>query len=144
MGTLLKGEGIDDRGFVQPDALPELLQTHGVFVLPSRYEPWGVVLAEALSGGLPVVCTEACGASVELVRPYFNGLTVATDDADALARGLRWMHEHVELLPSMGAAGRPIAAAFAATVWAARWGAMFEELTQPTANSMRERSDVPR
>jgi glycosyltransferase involved in cell wall biosynthesis len=128
LAHLLKADGIDDRGFVEPAALPAVLAEHGAFVLASRYEPWGVAIAEALCSGMPVICTEACGASVELVRPYFNGLTVATDDADALAGALRWAQEHESLLPAMGAAGPGIAAAFAASVWARRWREMFAEL----------------
>ncbi|MGH7178798.1 MAG: glycosyltransferase family 4 protein, partial [Tepidisphaeraceae bacterium] len=92
MGHVLQADGIEDRGFLQPSELPALLAEHGVFVMSSRYEPWGVAIAEALGAGTPVICTEACGASVELVRPYFNGLTVATDDPDALASALRWTH----------------------------------------------------
>ena len=136
LAQLLKGEGIDDRGFIQPAALPALLGEHGVFILASRYEPWGVAIAEALCTGMPVVCTEACGASVELVRPYFNGLTVATDDADALARGLRWMHDHAPLLPVLGAAAPATASAFSATMWSRRWHAMFQQLVC-SSNSAR-------
>ena len=79
--SMLTGvEGIEDLGFVQPKDLPEVLLRAGASILPSRYEPWGVVVAEALASGLPVLCTDAVGASVELVRSYHNGLTVAPED----------------------------------------------------------------
>ena len=117
--------GIEDRGFVQPADLPAILAEHGAFVIASRYEPWGVVIAEVLASGMPVICTEACGASVELVRPHYNGLTVATGDTVSLASALTWMHENAARLPQMGARGPAMAAAYAAEVWADRWQQAF-------------------
>ena len=119
--TLADVEGVEDLGFVQPRDLPDALLRHGASVLPSRYEPWGVVVAEALASGLPVLCTEAVGASVELVRSYHNGLTVAPENVGALARGMRWLHENHARLPEMGLRGRELASAFSARRWAERW-----------------------
>lgn len=116
--------GVDDRGFVQPSDLPAVFAQAGAFVLPSHVEPWGVVIAEACAAGLPVICTEACGASVELVRSYHNGLTVATDDAAALMRGLCWLHQH-EDPAGLGARSQAFGAAYSAVRWADRWQAMF-------------------
>ena len=39
-----------------------------VFVLPSRSEPWGMVLNEAAAAGLPLVATEESGAAHDLDR----------------------------------------------------------------------------
>jgi glycosyltransferase involved in cell wall biosynthesis len=113
--------GVHDAGFVQPDDMPDVMADHGAFVLPSLYEPWGVAIAEAAAAGLPVLCTEACGASVELVRSYFNGITVASGDPAALSAALRWVHDHPQRLPEMGAHGAALAAAFSAECWAERW-----------------------
>ena len=119
---LLKGvPGIVDGGFVQPTELPDVFAAHGAFVLPSRFEPWGVVIAEAAAAGLPIVCTSACGAAAEIVRPYYNGVVVPPEDPDALARALRWIHDHEAELPAMGRRGRPLAEPFSADAWAARW-----------------------
>ncbi len=59
-----------------------------IFVLPTRYDIWGLVINEALSFGLPVVTTDHCVAGLE-----FNDLTKAVDivpieDIDALAQCL--------------------------------------------------------
>ena len=128
---LISAAGVEDRGFVQPSDLPDVMAEHGAFVLTSRSEPWGVVIAEASAAGLPIICTEAVGASVELVRSYFNGLTVATDDPPSLAAALQWMHEHPERLPGLGRQGHHLAAAFSAEMWAQRW---FEALTSGSVN----------
>lgn len=113
-------EGIENLRFVQPAELPAVYARHGAFVLASRAEVWGFVLMEAVAAGLPVVCTRACGASVELVRSYFNGQTCEADDVAGLAAALEWMHAHEGELPEMGARGVPLAEAFATDVWVGR------------------------
>lgn len=79
-------EGIENRGFVQPDELPNLMGRAGAFVLPSREEPWGVVVEEAAAAGLPLICSEACGSAVHLLRDRYNGYLVQSGRADHLAR----------------------------------------------------------
>lgn len=116
--------GVEDAGFLQPARLPEMLLRHGVFVLSSRYEPWGVVIVEAAAAGLPVICSEACGSSVELVRAYYSGLTVPTGDPAALARAMAWCHAAYDRLPEMGARGSVFGAAYSAEMWAERWASM--------------------
>ena len=81
--------GVINKGFIQPTDLPALYQRVGAFVLPSRVEPWGVVIHEAAAAGLPVICTDACGAGVHLVRNNFNGFTFQVDDVAELATCLK-------------------------------------------------------
>ena len=120
--------GMEDKGYLQPYDLPAVLADHGAFVITSRYEPWGVVLAEAGYTGLPILCTEACGASLDVVRSFYSGVVVPTDDAEALARGMEWVHAHHAELPEMGRRSRVLAGAYTAPVWAARWESVFREL----------------
>ena len=70
--------GVTNLGFVQPGEMPGIMASHGVFVVASRSDPWPLAIVEACAAGMPVVHTEACGSAVELVRPYYNGLGVAT------------------------------------------------------------------
>jgi glycosyltransferase involved in cell wall biosynthesis len=82
---LEKAEGVVLPGFVQPNDLPALMATAGAFVLPSRWEPWGVVVQEAAAAGLPIVCSDVCGASVHLVREHYNGWLFESENAAQLA-----------------------------------------------------------
>ncbi len=120
--------GVTNLGFVQPTEQPRILASHGVFVLASRFDPWPLVIVEACAAGLPVIHTEACGSAVELVRPYFNGLSVATESVESLVGAMRWCHENPEKLPEMGARAQPLAAAYSADAWADRWVRIFQEL----------------
>lgn len=65
-----------------------LYHASDVFVLPSRFEPWGVVVTEALAAGVPVVSTTVCGAAIDLVHPGENGELAPPDDVPALSRAL--------------------------------------------------------
>lgn len=119
--------GIVDAGFAQPGELPEVFAAHGAFLLPSRFEPWGVVIAEAAAAALPIVCTSACGAAADIVRPYHNGVVVPPQDPEALARAMQWIHEQESELATIGRRGQPLAEAFSAAAWARRWhGYMLE------------------
>lgn len=89
----LQGEGIEDLGFVQPDALPSVMAHASAFVLPSRFEPWGVVAHEAATSGLPLILSDACGAGVHLLRHLYNGYQFPAGDAAGLARAMVAMHE---------------------------------------------------
>ena len=129
-GTLLlEGvPGVEDRGFMQPSELPDVLLSHGAFVVASRFEPWGVVIGEAAASGLPVLCTEACGAAIDIVRSGQSGHIVPTDDAGALAQRMRWCDEHHGELSAMGRSAQSLAEPFSAENWAQRWAEMFERV----------------
>lgn len=67
---------IEPLGFVQPQEVAEEMRDAGALVLPSRRESWGVAILEGAAAGLPVVCTEACGASEDLVEGGANGFVL--------------------------------------------------------------------
>lgn len=125
---LLDGQpGVTNLGFVQPKDQHEVLAQHGVFVLPSRYDPWPLVIVEACAAGLPVVHTQASGSAVELVRDYYTGRGVATGDVKSLADALRWCAAHYDDLPAMGRRAQPLAEPYSAGAWASRWTSIFTE-----------------
>lgn len=84
--------GVVHHGFVQPSRLPKLFHDAGAFVLPSRFEPWGVVIHEACAAGLPIISSSSCGAVPSLVEDHWNGFVVGPGSVESLASALRRMH----------------------------------------------------
>jgi glycosyltransferase involved in cell wall biosynthesis len=75
-------------GEVSDAELTRLYADHDVLVLPSRYEGFGIVLAEAMNHGLGIVATRA-GAIPETIGPGGAGILVDPGDPRALERTLR-------------------------------------------------------
>lgn len=85
---------IRDIGHVDGQALTDLYSSADALVVPSLYEPWGLVVHEGLAHGLPVITTDQVGAAEDLVDPGVNGYVVPAGDAQATADAMeavaRW------------------------------------------------------
>ena len=102
-----------------------------VFCLPTRFEPFGIVIVEAMLQGLPVVATRVW-AVPELVVDGETGFTVPRDDADALADRLVRLLRDPALARRMGAAGR----ARAETRFT--WGHGVAKMTEAMERTLRD------
>ncbi|GAA2294799.1 hypothetical protein GCM10009853_058520 [Glycomyces scopariae] len=60
-----------------------------IAAIPSRFEPFGLVIVEAMAAGLPVVCSAVKHGPLELIRTGENGLLVEPQDPADLAKALR-------------------------------------------------------
>jgi glycosyltransferase involved in cell wall biosynthesis len=79
---------VDFCGGIDHNALPQYFENAWILVAPSRYlEGFGMIVAEALSFGLPVVASDL-PAFRSLVQAGQNGLLVPVDDSEALAAAL--------------------------------------------------------
>jgi glycosyltransferase involved in cell wall biosynthesis len=65
-----------------------LLEHADVLLLPSRYDGWGAVVNEALMCGVPVVCSDNCGAA-DLLREPWRGSTFKMGSVESLQIVLR-------------------------------------------------------
>jgi glycosyltransferase involved in cell wall biosynthesis len=75
-------------GFRSPIELQSIYGVAALVVVPSRDEPWGVAVNEALAAGVPVVASDAVGASVDLITPGMNGLVFRSGDIEHLAESM--------------------------------------------------------
>lgn len=85
--------------------VPELISALDVLLLPSREEPFGRVLIEAMAMRVPVVATKV-GGPPEIVTDGVGGFLVDPADPDAWARAVKHFADHPELGREMGLAGR--------------------------------------
>ncbi len=77
-------DGVRFAGFRNQTELPRFFALADVFVLPSRHEPWGLIVNEAMAAGCPVVVSSEVGAAADLVSHGVEGFTFPAGDADAL------------------------------------------------------------
>jgi glycosyltransferase involved in cell wall biosynthesis len=86
---IIRREGIHDvtiKDFMQKDELIRYWKMADLFVLPTRYDVWGLVFNEAAAFGLPIITTSMAGAAHDLVRDGENGFVTASEDVGGLAR----------------------------------------------------------
>ena len=111
--------GVQMRGFVQPSLLPGEFHAAAALVLASNFEPWGVVVHEAAMAGLPVICTDAVGASVHLVADGASGYVVPSGSVELLANSMLKLSALTKRQRSdMGQASRGLAEGFSNERWA--------------------------
>lgn len=84
-------EKIKHFGFVQPGEIEKFVADTGVFILPSTFEPWGVVVHEFAASGFPLICTDKVGAAGLFVHEGENGWIVPASDKQALKTAMRNM-----------------------------------------------------
>lgn len=108
------------RGFVQAADLPQLLAEAGASVLPSMYEPWGVVVQEHACMGLPLLLSDAVGAAERFLEVPTNGDLHRAGDKVDLQRSLqRIIGSSDSELMRMGDRSAALGASWTPDHWAA-------------------------
>lgn len=95
-------------GFVNQRELPKHYAAGEVLVLPSTYEPRGLVVNEALAAGLMPVVSDRCGCIGDVAIENDNALVFPAGDAQALARALDRLIEDPALRARMTERSRAI------------------------------------
>ena len=93
-------------GFRNQTELPRFFELADVFVLPSRHEPWGLIVNEAMSTGCPVIVSSDVGSHLDLVQDGTNGCVFPVGDVPALAQTLRRIFATPETAATMGRAAQ--------------------------------------
>ena len=81
-------------GFISNEKLGDIYQTNDVFILPSYYEPWGLVVEEALYWGLPVIVSNRVGSSFDMVKEMNTGVIFKSQDIESLHQAITEMEIH--------------------------------------------------
>ena len=131
----LAGTRVEFTGAVPYENVPRLYARADVFVLPSRSEPWGMVLNEAAASGLPLIATTESGAAFDLIEDGENGFRVPAGDEAALRGALRRLAEDEPFRLRAGARSRELAARFTPENWAEGVVRLASRLTAQRARS---------
>lgn len=75
-------------GFVQPERLLNFILEADAFILPSTFEPWGVVVHEMACSGLPLILSSAVGAAERFLISEKNGFIFESNAAHSLKQAL--------------------------------------------------------
>jgi glycosyltransferase involved in cell wall biosynthesis len=121
---------VDLRGFVDLEDREAFFASVDVLVMPSAYECFGMVAAEAMSAGVPVVVTDQTGIA-DLVREFDAGAVVPVGAPEAIAAALTAMASDPDHLSALGSNARRAAderLSFAA--YAGRVRSVYEEVVK--------------
>lgn len=87
-------------GFRNQSELPRFFDLADVFVLPSRHEPWGLIVNEVMNAGRAIIVSNDVGSQPDLITDGIDGLVYPVGDIDALTAAL------VRVLTTPGLAAR--------------------------------------
>ncbi len=83
-------------GHVSNENLAQIYHEHDVLVLPSKREPWGLVVEEALYYGLPVIVSDKVGSGHDLVLEQKVGTSFEFNNPMSLGASILWMCQHFD------------------------------------------------
>jgi glycosyltransferase involved in cell wall biosynthesis len=85
----IKHPNIKHFGFVQPKDLSPIIENAGVFVLPSRFEPWAVVVQEYAAAGFPLLLSKEVGALEAFLDEGKNGYSFHKENVTEIKNSLK-------------------------------------------------------
>ncbi len=119
---------IEYAGFQAPDDLPRFFAQADVFVLPSRYDGWGVVVNQALGAGLPIICSDQVGAGCDLVTEGENGRLFSAGDPEQLRAAMQHFLDDSTRIDRYGEVSRARAPQWQPAEGAAKWVAALQSI----------------
>ncbi len=103
--TLLKGSlknKIFFHGFLQPEEVKILYHNCNLFFFPSFKDPWGLVVNEAMLGGMAILSSVHAGVTYDLIFDNTNGFRIDPEDIDGIVEKLNYLNENMEKLREFG------------------------------------------
>lgn len=116
-------------GWTGYDRLPYLYKSASCFILPSIFEPWGVVVNEAMAAGLPILISKNCGCVEDLCVEGVNGFSFDPMNIDEIT-GLmfRISSTNTSNLRKMGDESRRIIQDYTPEKWAEKVMDIYQSL----------------
>ena len=87
-------------GFVNQSGMPDLMRRSDIFVATSDWEPWGLVINEAMAAGMAIITSDETGCAIDLVHEEVNGYRVNHGDARTIADRIELLAGDPEKLES--------------------------------------------
>lgn len=106
--------------------LAGVLAESDVFVFPSYFEGFGLVLLEAMAAGLPVITTTAT-AGPDILTKEHDGWLIEPGDLDQLLGVMRFCLENRQCVADMGRSARGTAERFSWNAYGDRWAQILQE-----------------
>lgn len=92
-------ENVEYLGWVKD--LNMFYRTSDICIVPSLLDAGPATVAEAMYCGLPVIVSDGCGART-LIKNGENGFVVPSENAEAIAKSIKWIINNPKVLPLMG------------------------------------------
>lgn len=113
----VEADGISHFGFVQASEMMTYLQQTSIYILPSKFEPWGVTVQEFAVSGFPIIASTEVGATTKYVNKT-NGVIVADVTKENLKQAITEMTSKTpEQLLSMGKASHELGTKITNQTW---------------------------
>ncbi|TLV02666.1 glycosyltransferase family 4 protein [Dyadobacter luticola] len=108
--------------------IPDFLAKSDVLILPSKSEPWGLVVNEAMICSMPVIVSEKCGCVPDLVKNEVNGFTFDPAKQSELVSAMQFFEKKPGKIAGMGQASLELIAPFSSRDVAAEMVKCYQKL----------------
>ena len=121
-------EALQFPGFVSVEERNYLYRQAALAIIPSLYEPFGIVALEAMATGLPVVASDT-GGLAEIIQHGHNGMKVPPGEATALADTVCFLLDNADEASRLSEnARKTVRELYSWDTIAAETGAAYQEL----------------
>lgn len=111
----------------------EKYKNASMLVMTSLYEPFGLVLAEAMSCGIPVIAFDCPYGPADIINDGVDGFLVEDRNVEAFAERVCQLMENEQLRQKMGSTAVSSAQRFRAEMIMPKWKQLFEQLITKTS-----------
>jgi glycosyltransferase involved in cell wall biosynthesis len=118
-GNRVEDDKIRHFGFVQPADMDQYICETGVYILPSKFEPWGVSVQEFAIAGFPLLLSNAIGSKEQFLKD--NGISFEAGNVVQIKKAMRQIIEMDDAqLVEKGEKSHAIGMSYTTEQWAER------------------------